>query len=164
MRTNPAPAPSDFSQSTWTSTTTATPGSVYLGMDRHPSYSFLKDSLHKYPRNAGALFQTYNDLTLGQKWTDVELVDLPECGRGAMVGFRPKITITESSIGEDDAVEDKERAYVVPCTLTETLSMAWVHKVFDGLPGAEVFYLAIAAEDSSVVYYKLSKGIIKPPL
>jgi tRNA-splicing endonuclease subunit Sen15 len=119
-------------------------------MDRHPSYALLKPHLSAHPRTAGALFQTYNDITLAQRWTDVRVLDLPGAGRAGLVGRRP----------DADA-----NAYVVPCALAETLSPAWIRAVFDALPpGAEAFFLAIAGEDSSVVYYKLSKGIAKPPL
>jgi tRNA-splicing endonuclease subunit Sen15 len=120
-------------------------------MDRHPSYALLKPHLSAHPRTAGALFQTYNDITLAQRWTDVRVLDLPgAAGRAGLVGRRP------------DAETD---AYVVPCALAETLSPAWIRAVFDALPpGVEAFFLAIVAEDSSVVYYKLSKGIAKPPL
>jgi len=85
-----------------------------------------------------------------QQWRDLEVVDLPKCGRCAFRGRRPE----NQNIG----------TCVVPCSLVETISMSWFKSAFSELeldnPG-EVF-LAICAEDSSIVYYKLSAGINKP--
>ncbi|KAI0308722.1 hypothetical protein OF83DRAFT_1073101, partial [Amylostereum chailletii] len=53
---------------------------------------------------------------------------------------------------------------VVPCSLAEMLSMAWYVYAFEGLGHPTEVYLAIAADDSSVVYYKLTAGIAKPPI
>lgn len=117
-------------------------------MDKHPSYPILRDLLHKYPRTAGPLFQTYNDLALAQRWTSVHAVDLPACARGALRGTRPGA---------------ERPSFVVPCALHERLSAEWMRAVFEGL-GTEEVYVAIGAEDSSLVYYKLSRGIVKPPV
>lgn len=118
-------------------------------MDKHPSYPALSDVLPKYPRAAGALFQTYNDLKLAQQWTDLEVVDLPSCSRGALRGKRPQMN---------------DILYVIPCSLSESLSTAWLHTAFEELGGPPHIYLAINTEDSSIVYYKISPGIVKPPV
>ncbi|KAI0070036.1 hypothetical protein K474DRAFT_1670477 [Panus rudis PR-1116 ss-1] len=118
-------------------------------MNTHPSYKVLEPLITKYPAAAGALFQTYNDLALSQQWTDLEIIDVPECSRGALRGRRPK---TEDIL------------YVVPCSLSESLSMSWFHEAFERLGKPPHIYLAINTEDSSIVYYKLSPGIVKPPV
>jgi tRNA-splicing endonuclease subunit Sen15 len=119
-------------------------------MDHHTSYPILREHLVAHPRTAGALLQAYNDLALAQRWADVAPLALPATGRAGLAGVRP---------------QTGTRAYVVPCGLTETLSPAWVRTVFDALPNdVDAFFLAIVADDSSVVYYKISKGIVKPPL
>lgn len=38
------------------------------------------------------------------------------------------------------------------------------HKAFEELGKPPQIYLAINSEDSSIVYYKLSPGIVKPPV
>ena len=75
--------------------------------------------------------------------------------------------------------------YVIPCSLAESLSMGWCvppcrcsvqqlsdgasrdnrfHQAFQDLGKPPHVYLAINAEDSNIVYYKLSPGIVKPPV
>jgi tRNA-splicing endonuclease subunit Sen15, fungi type len=122
-------------------------------MNKHPSYEKLAPLLQKYPRSAGPLFQTYNDLVHAQNWTEVEVIDLESCSRAAMKGIRP-----------NTQEEDTEQSFVVPCALSETLSAEWIRAAFDGLDNPNHLYLAITSEDASLVYYKISRGIVKPPL
>jgi len=56
------------------------------------------------------------------------------------------------------------RTCVVPCLLAETISMSWLKSAFSELGHPGEVFLAISAEDSSIVYYKLSMGINKPPI
>jgi len=126
-------------------------------MQSHPSYPRLADLINKYPRSAGALFQTFNDVTLAQKWIDVDVLELPDCGRVAIKGLRPSLT-------GDEPVSP---CVVVPCGLAESLSTSWIRNVFTELgneqqTALESFFLAFCSEDSSIVYYKISRGIIKP--
>ncbi|KZT02037.1 uncharacterized protein LAESUDRAFT_738899 [Laetiporus sulphureus 93-53] len=118
-------------------------------MQAHPSYPELSALLPKYPRAAGALFQTYNDLKLSQQWSGLEVIDLTACSRGAFRGKRPKT---------DDVL------YVIPCSLSESLSTAWLKDAFRDLGSPDNVYLAINDQDSSIVYYKISPGIVKPPV
>ncbi|KAI0064130.1 hypothetical protein BV25DRAFT_1801299, partial [Artomyces pyxidatus] len=110
-------------------------------------YAVLAGLLPKYGRSAGAVYQTYSDLVLAQGWSEVEVVDLPSCGRCGFRGVKP---------------EAQAAAWVVPCGLGERLSVEWVTAALRDLGGVEEAYLAIAGEDSSIVYYKLSSGIRKP--
>ncbi|KAF9031447.1 tRNA intron endonuclease [Panaeolus papilionaceus] len=125
-------------------------------MERHPSYPVLAPYIVKYPRAAGSLFQAYNDIVYAQEWTDVMLIDLESCGRAAISG---KKRDTDKTL------------YVVPCSLQESLSFGWVQSAFTELfPSFEqrsleeipFLYLGITSSDSSLVYYKLSQGIVKP--
>ncbi|KAF5386986.1 hypothetical protein D9615_001967 [Tricholomella constricta] len=118
-------------------------------MESHPSYSALAPILRKYPRAAGALFQAYNDVVFAQQWTDVEVIELEACGRAAIKGRKPKTEID---------------LHVVPCTLSETVSFAWLQDAFTLLENPAGIYLAITSEDASIVYYKISQGIVKPPV
>ncbi|KAI9465015.1 tRNA intron endonuclease [Lactarius psammicola] len=118
-------------------------------MESHPTYLPLKGAVQRYPHAASAIFQTYNDLLLVQRWSELELVDLPTCERCGFQGHRP---------------ENNTLTYVVPCSLAESLSMSWLKSAFSEFEHPGELFLAINAEDSSIVYYKLSVGITKPPL
>ncbi|KAH9949854.1 tRNA intron endonuclease [Amylocystis lapponica] len=153
-------------------------------MESHPSHETLAPLLAKYPRAAGALFQTYNDLKLAQQWTDLEVFDLTVCSRGALRGKRPKtvsmIDTAESTFGTTITFQEGA-LYVVPCSLQESLSISWcasldircshrreypfrLQNAFEELNKPPQVYLAINSEDSSIVYYKISPGIVKPPI
>ncbi|KAI0781079.1 tRNA intron endonuclease [Trametes elegans] len=118
-------------------------------MEKHPSYEVLSSYLPIYPKAAGALFQTYNDLKYAQQWSDLELVELPGCARCGLKGRRP---------------QTDEVLSIVPCSLSESLSTDWIRTTFRELGAPPHVYLAINTEDSSIVYYKISPGIVKPPL
>ncbi|KAI0039785.1 hypothetical protein FA95DRAFT_984117 [Auriscalpium vulgare] len=117
-------------------------------MEQHTTYAALSALLPKYPRSAGAVYQTYNDLLLAQQWSNLEVVDLPSSQR---CGFR----------GQKKAADGI--SCVVPCSLAEMLCVGWLEGVMAELGAAEV-YLAIAAEDSSTVYYRVRAGVSKPPV
>ena len=76
---------------------------------RYSKYTVLSVAIKQYPHVASAIFQTYNDLLLGgvtlsgtavhpvdlysyaaQRWCELEVVDLPKCGRCAFRGNRPE--------------------------------------------------------------------------
>ncbi|KAL4255205.1 SEN15 family protein [Pleurotus pulmonarius] len=54
-------------------------------------------------------------------------------------------------------------AYNVLFTLNNGL-MLRLENAFVSLADPPEVYLAITTEDSSIVYYKISRGIVKPPL
>ncbi|KAJ7274094.1 tRNA intron endonuclease [Mycena rebaudengoi] len=134
-------------------------------MEAHPSYQALAHVLPKYPCAAGCLFQAYNDILLVQQWSDVEVVDLEGVSRAAIKGKKPKTDTT---------------LYVVPCSLAETLSFSWfvnfpctatalsisllfrLITAFTLLSDPPEIYLAITSDDASLVYYKISRGFVKP--
>ncbi|KAK0194311.1 tRNA intron endonuclease [Armillaria mellea] len=121
-------------------------------MNAHPSTSALTPLLSKYPKTSGSLFLVYNDVVHAQSWRDVESVDLGEqCPRGAIKGRRPN-------------TDSNDPVYVVPCALAETVSYAWLQSAFKSLSDPSEIYLGITADDSSIVYYKISSGIVKPPV
>ncbi|KAJ7596675.1 tRNA intron endonuclease, partial [Mycena floridula] len=122
-------------------------------MEDHPSYESIAAVLRKYPAKAGSLFQTYNDILYAQQWKDVQVLDLGNtCARGAITGRRP---ISDSP---------NKTLSVVPCSLAESLSMGFLKDVFLSLSSPPEIFLAINADDSSIVYYKISAGIVKPQL
>ncbi|EDR12989.1 uncharacterized protein LACBIDRAFT_312094 [Laccaria bicolor S238N-H82] len=117
-------------------------------MESHPSHPILANLLEKYPRAASGLFQAYNDIVYAQQWQTVQVVDLDRCERGAIQGKKK----------DTDTV-----LHVVPCSLSETVSFAWLQAAFAQLSTKEI-YLGITSEDASIVYYKISQGIVKPPV
>jgi len=118
-------------------------------MDKNVSYPAISNMLKKYPKAAGALFTTYNDLSLSQQWDDLEVLDVPSCARGAIRGRRPGTDV---------------RIPVIPCAMADSLSLGWVSSALADLGDPPEIYLAISTEDSSIVYYKISRGFVKPPL
>ncbi|KIM54188.1 hypothetical protein SCLCIDRAFT_1222237 [Scleroderma citrinum Foug A] len=125
-------------------------------MQAHPSYPELNCFLAKYPKSSNALFQTFNDLTLAQRWTNVELIDLFECQRAAIKGLRPS----------SDSADPPTMCVVVPCPLAEPISTSWLRAAFENLreTAPKEIFVAICTDDSSTVYYKISKGIVKPSI
>ncbi|KAF9493595.1 hypothetical protein BDN71DRAFT_1394618, partial [Pleurotus eryngii] len=108
----------------------------------------------KYPRTTGSLFLVYNDIVYSQLWTDVQVLDLELCTRPAIRGCRRlNANNTHTQI-----------ASVVPCTLSELISLEWLDNAFVSLGDPPEVYVAITSDDSSIVYYKISRGIVKPPL
>lgn len=122
-------------------------------MESHPTYENLAPFVARYPRHAQSLFQVYNDIVYTQRWTDVTIEDIPELNRVAVRGKK-------------DPSEPSK--LVVPCSLAEDLSIGWITQVFESRspkePSLAAIWVGIVADDSSLVYYKLSKGIIKPPM
>ncbi|KAJ3788168.1 tRNA intron endonuclease, partial [Lentinula aff. detonsa] len=122
-------------------------------LEIHPSYPALASLVEKYPAHRGSLFQTYNDILLAQQWRDVQVIDLGDCRRGALRGKRPKT-----------ATDPESLLHVIPCSLAESISIAWIQNVFSALENPHSIYLAVVSDDSSIVYYKLSPGIVKPSI
>ncbi|KAF8157964.1 tRNA intron endonuclease [Crassisporium funariophilum] len=120
-------------------------------MEQHPSYPAVSSLLKKYPRSASSLFQAYNDILYAQQWTGVEVVELESCSRGAIKGMKRDTVL-----------------HVVPCALSETLSFSWYVAILPNIDSKDVeppfIFLAITSQDASIVYYKLSQGIVKPPV
>ncbi|KIY44994.1 hypothetical protein FISHEDRAFT_67240 [Fistulina hepatica ATCC 64428] len=118
-------------------------------MESHASFQALASYLKKYARSSDSLFQTYNDLLYTQKWLDLEVIDFPVCSRCIIKGRNP---VTKSIM------------HVMPCSLAEVVSYSWIKDAFPALGNPEEIYLAITDDDSSLVYYKISQGIVKPPM
>jgi len=118
-------------------------------MNLQSSHPTLSSYVGKYPSLRGILLLTYNDLLYGQCWSDVEVLELPVCGRLLLKGV---------------VNETKTTNIVLPCSLSETLSIEWLSQVFDELKGPREIHLGIVSDDSSIVYYRIGDGIIKPPL
>jgi len=118
-------------------------------MNKHSSYPALVVYLQKYLKSRGATYQAYNDIIHGQQWSDVQLIDAPCVERAIISGKRQEQTV---------------QSFVIPCGLDEMLSINWISEAFKDLPVSENsdVYLGIVSDDSSIVYYKISLGIVKP--
>ncbi|KAJ7810290.1 hypothetical protein B0H14DRAFT_2379226, partial [Mycena olivaceomarginata] len=113
----------------------------------------LAHVLPTYPRAAGSVFQAYNDILLVQQWTDVEIVDLEGISRAAISGKKPKtVRSCVSMLG-------------LSC-LFFGIFMTRISTLFPALwprrSPSDGIFLAITSDNASIVYYKLSRGIVKP--
>jgi len=107
----------------------------------------IPEILDTYPLTRGCAAQTFQDLINAQKWEEVKIIDLPSIGRYGFTGKRPHT--------------DGEAA-IIPCTTVENISISWLTRAFGLLLPKPYFYLAIVDNDSTIVYYKMSDGLIKP--
>ena len=86
-------------------------------MDTHPTFAALAPFLPRYsPAVQGAAFQAYNDLLLSQRWADLRVVDLPASARCAFEGVPTNAA---------------DSAIVVPCALSENISLDWLNAAFE---------------------------------
>jgi len=119
-------------------------------MEAHPNYEVVRAMCTKYPKLAQCVFQTYSDIMFVQQWADVNVVEIPELSRPVITGRN---------------AADEHTRIVVPCSLSENLSIEWLNDVFRNCsPTPNEIWIGIVGDDSSMVYYKLSKGIVKPPM
>jgi len=119
-------------------------------MEQHPSFPSLQCLLEKYPKQSQSLFQVYSDIMYAQQWVEVEAKDITEVGRAVISGKKSADGISR---------------VIVPCSLTETFTIDWLKQIYTHYtPPITEFWLAIVSDDSSLVYYKMSRGIIKPPM
>lgn len=95
------------------------------------------------------MYQVYNDILYAQQWTEVQVLDAPRVKRAIISGIKS---------------EQTHRSFIAPCGLDESLSIHWISEVFQELPASDEpdVYLGIVSDDSSIVYYKISPGIVKP--
>ncbi|CDZ96678.1 tRNA-splicing endonuclease subunit Sen15 [Phaffia rhodozyma] len=153
-------------------------------MDFHSSYKILEPYATQAPAQAGSLFITYNDLTLSQKWHRVELHSIL-----VEPSTSPTATLDEKEIRLfllGWRKEDERPRVMIPMALNQPLSTKWFKTTFSsllshpayieaGLPQSKectpstegesdppVIYTASVGKDSSVVYYRVAKGIEKP--
>jgi len=110
--------------------------------------------LFLYPAKRGVIGQVYNDLAHAQKWKDLDVVDLPLVNRCGFTGSHP---MREN--GQQDCT-------VVPCSIAEDISVIWLQRAFQSIKNGKgkSIYIAVVDSDSTVVYYKISQGLISPPI
>lgn len=125
-----------------------------LHAERHAAYAVVEPLCAKYPAQAGALFQTYVDLKYAARWRALDVHDTASFGKpgwAILVGEAPDTNQT--------------RQVVVPLLLEQTVDTHMFTELFAHLPPDAVtshILLAMMSNDSTVVYYKLSQGMVKP--
>ncbi|KOS19259.1 putative tRNA-splicing endonuclease subunit tsp-1 [Escovopsis weberi] len=108
-------------------------------------------------------------------WTSLRTCAITGLERPLIQGFPPRLLYLhpddqiealalEKATGEK-AKHDPELEWVLPVHLSETWSLAKLSAVFDAIPGrrrAKRIVLATLHNDSTVVYYLLHEGMVKP--
>ncbi|KAG9295409.1 hypothetical protein G9A89_013438 [Geosiphon pyriformis] len=107
---------------------------------------------HKYPNEASILTQVYQDLTIAKSWA----VKVEESEMLERCFFKAKI--------------QKESQYqvILPCSSLETWSVERLSNVLRSIPPIQEecsqfcksVTLAITFPDSTIVYYKVNRGMI----
>lgn len=170
-------------------------------IEDHPAYPTVAPLFECFPTYAQPLWQTFTDISLSQKWTQVELawIDMGNVeagrsgGRPIVIGKRPmsgqqtKMTAQRSVIiptlmndrWDPDILvrlfESLERINSCPRPSTDSMTslnndMAGWELVDKSPPLAgtgddiarDHVFFAITDLDSSIVYYRIWKGIKKP--
>ncbi|WFD32546.1 hypothetical protein MSPP1_003594 [Malassezia sp. CBS 17886] len=136
-----------------------------LSAKEHPAYEALAPLCAKYSAQASALWQTYVDLVYAAGWTHVDAVDVPRaaaCGAGDKGGAFGSVGW---AIVCGAPPSGQQRQAVVPMAVEQTLTTATLGELFARLPDGVAqthVLLAMYSGDSTVVYYKMSEGLVKP--
>ncbi|KAJ9122074.1 hypothetical protein QFC24_004301 [Naganishia onofrii] len=154
-------------------------------MQSDPAFSVLEPYIEAYPAQAGALYTTYTDLCLSHQWQDIRLLNLKQQGWVVLFGRKSladpirlilPLAININSLTPDalqsifaalQSLEVNTLPQPLPPLIETPKSGFEVDSVEDSDSAEatldkETIYISIATPDSSVVYYKLTKGIKKP--
>lgn len=106
-----------------------------------------------------------NNLTNAADWTAVTLYT--QHPRPVLVGCPPAPLYQASSSSSPSSSAESTREYVLPVDLREKWTLRQMAAVFDALPPGETkdkkrLLMAVVGEDSTVVYYFIHDGIVKP--
>ncbi|KAG5520095.1 hypothetical protein PMAC_001171 [Pneumocystis sp. 'macacae'] len=91
------------------------------------------------------------DLLLSQLWEELKIYQLPS-NRSIIQGVSP---------------QSHKTFYVYPCSLEERVSIKKICKLYDEVwdilgKDKQTLLLGIVSSDSTIVYYKMSNGLVKP--
>ncbi|EMR11463.1 hypothetical protein PNEG_00479 [Pneumocystis murina B123] len=105
-------------------------------------YSFLE--------TYGLLYSVYTDLLLSQFWLKLKIHCLPS-NRSIIEGISP---------------QNHKTLYVYPCSYKENVSIEKLNKLYQEFRNIrnedEPLLLGIVSSDSTIVYYKMNEGLVKP--
>lgn len=130
-----------------------------------PALAKLAPLCTKYPSQAAALVQTWEDLKYSAGWTQLSTVDI-ERATSPVKGYAPKGFGSQGWVlicGRPRGA--KSNTAVLPMLVEETMDTALFSEVFARLPNEVApthVLLAMMSNDATVVYYKLSQGLVKP--
>ncbi|WFC95805.1 hypothetical protein MBRA1_002459 [Malassezia brasiliensis] len=127
----------------------------------HAAHSAVDPMAQAYPAQAAALFQTYVDLRYAASWRDLRVIEIVRdaSGDARAFGARGWALICGT------APQTTQPQAVLPMSIEQTFDTAMFSSVFAQLPNdvaASHLLLAMMSSDSTVVYYKLSQGLVKP--
>ncbi|KAI3617801.1 hypothetical protein CBS9595_003710 [Malassezia furfur] len=134
----------------------------------HAAHSAIDPMAQAYPAQAAALFQTYVDLRYAASWRDLRVIEIVRdaSGDARTFGARGWALICGT------APQATQPQAVLPMSIEQTFDTAMYvahsprfSSVFAQLPddvAASHLLLAMMSSDSTVVYYKLSQGLVKP--
>ncbi|EGG08519.1 uncharacterized protein MELLADRAFT_104929 [Melampsora larici-populina 98AG31] len=116
------------------------------------SIDSIKSIANQYPLQSSALIQAYSDLSAAQQWIDLRIQTCSlESNSSKVVLLRGKPNLTEP-----------ERL-VYPISLTQSTNFKTLKNLFNQIGfSTQKILLAIISNDSSIVYYELSNGIVSP--
>lgn len=121
------------------------------------------------------------------KFSTFQLADEPRSkanGQPLLVSSTASTCTLLIDVRKQGTDQESSVCVVVPCSLSESISTSWyvvvavltlhlpvfkrvrrLHSAFTSLePSPTEIYVAITTEDTSTVYYKISQGIVKPPV
>ncbi|GHJ84418.1 hypothetical protein NliqN6_0820 [Naganishia liquefaciens] len=154
-------------------------------MQSHPAFAVLAPYVDQNPAQSGALYTTYTDICLSHQWKDVRILALRKEGWVVLFGRKalsdPIRLILPLAINTNSLTSAVLKAIFSALegmdfdTLPEMLppiveapeaglvtGQAEEEESAENILDKETIYISIATPDSSVVYYKLAKGIKKP--
>ncbi|RDA89818.1 hypothetical protein CP533_0418 [Ophiocordyceps camponoti-saundersi (nom. inval.)] len=117
------------------------------------------------------------DLDYQHDWTALELVDDPKLARPLIRGLPPKrlylhpddqvAALALERQGGKKICHEPQKEWVLPVQLVEKWSLAGLSAVFNAIninihDHAKRVLLAILHNDSTVVYYFMHEGVVKP--
>ncbi|MBW0554379.1 hypothetical protein O181_094094 [Austropuccinia psidii MF-1] len=117
--------------------------------------SSLKEASDSIPQQAAALSQALSDLTAAQQWNDLQVQICSPIGslqsRFALLRGKPPSSSCHRTI--------------YPMCLNQPTNFRSLSQIFsclDSNDSSPKVLLAIVSNDSSIVYYELSNGIVSP--
>ncbi|SPO36957.1 uncharacterized protein PSFLO_02429 [Pseudozyma flocculosa] len=144
----------------------------------HPSYPFVSTLCDRYPAQSAPLFQTYLDLKHAAAWSELEPVELlPPSPPSPAAVPSIKGDTNRSDLSPSELIDATLSSLqtILPVHVSQQLSPRLFSNIFDildhqqatrdpALPRLETqsLLLALMASDSTLVYYVLSRGLVKP--
>lgn len=139
----------------------STPG--FATAATHPAYQVVGATCEAYPKQAAAVWQAYCDLSYAANWSGLQPLET-DAPWALLVGTPPPPLVGTGAVHTPSATPSQATA-VFPVDLAAILSPGDLSSVFAALPAHvdhETILLAVVSNDSTVVYYKLARGLVKP--